>query len=427
MTQRDFAASIASAAKASQRGDLDAAIDAYRRAIAADPTSALAHNALGNVLLSTGAADTAREYFRQAAALDPTAPELLLNLAKACRLDQDDVGEEAALDSALAIDQRLFMARLRAAELHERTGNLALAATHWGAVIALAPPAPECPPALQPVLDHARVFVADHMARFEAAIRPALDAGRERASAAALRRFDVCVDAALGKRRIYANDCHGLHYPYLPADEFFDRGYFPWLTLIEAQTDAIRAELLELITDRIDVIVPYVQQDAGTPHNKWSALDRNTKWGAFFLWRHGVRNDAACRACPVTAAAIERLPLTDIPGRAPTVFFSLLEPGAHIPPHTGVTNTRAIVHLPLIVPAGCKFRVGGDTRTWREGEAFAFDDTIEHEAWNDGPDLRAVLIFDTWNPHLSDDERGMIRNFFAASDESGFGTPLPKD
>ncbi|RZM32489.1 MAG: aspartyl/asparaginyl beta-hydroxylase domain-containing protein, partial [Sphingomonas sp.] len=219
----------------------------------------------------------------------------------------------------------------------------------------------------------------------------------------------------------------GLHYPFLPADEFFDRDHFPWLSSIEAQAGVIRDELLALIADRDDAIVPYVQQDAGTPRNKWSELDRSTRWGAFFLWRHGERIDAACSACPATAAAVERLPLADIPGRAPTVFFSLLEPGAHIPAHTGVTNTRAIVHLPLVVPAGCRFRVGGETRLWREGDAFAFDDTIEHEAWNDGPDLRAVLIFDTWNPHLQDDEREMIRTFFVASDASGYGSPLPKD
>ncbi|WP_445191115.1 aspartyl/asparaginyl beta-hydroxylase domain-containing protein [Sphingomonas sp. Tas61C01] len=427
MIEQDFATAIASAAQAIRRGDVQTAIAGYRRAIGHDPSSAMAHNALGNALLSTGAADDARQHFERAAALDPMAPELLLNLAKACRLARDDAAEEAALDAALALDQRHFMARLRAAELHERIGNPGAAALHWGAVLALAPAAADCPPALQPVLDHARAFIADHINRFEEAVRPALAAGRAAASHLAGRRFDVCVDTALGKRRIYPNECHGLHYPFLPADEFFDRSHFPWLASIEEQADAIRDELLALLADRRDAIVAYVQQDPGTPHNKWSELDRSTRWSAFFLWRHGERNDAACSACPVTAAAVERLPLADIPGRAPTVFFSLLESGAHIPPHTGVTNTRAIVHLPLVIPAGCRFRVGGETRIWREGEAFAFDDTIEHEAWNEGPDLRAVLIFDTWNPHLQDEEREMIRTFFVASDASGFGAPVPKD
>ena len=104
------------------------------------------------------------------------------------------------------------------------------------------------------------------------------------------------------------------------------------------------------------------------------------------------------------------------PGRAPNAFFSLLRPGKTIPPHTGVTNTRAIVHLGLDVPPACGFRVGGETRQWVEGTAFAFDDTIEHEAWNRSERRRAVLILDTWNPHLSERERAAVTAHFAASD-----------
>ena len=106
-------------------------------------------------------------------------------------------------------------------------------------------------------------------------------------------------------------------------------------------------------------------------------------------------------------------PDATIPGKAPSAFFSILRPGKHIPPHTGVTNTRAIVHLLLVVPGQCRFRVGGETREWVEGEAFAFDDTIEHEAINESDKDRIVLIFDTWNPHLSERERELLRQFYA--------------
>ena len=88
---------------------------------------------------------------------------------------------------------------------------------------------------------------------------------------------------------------------------------------------------------------------------------------------------------------------------------------------TGVTNTRTIIHLPLIVPPGCAFRVGGETREWREGEAFAFDDTIEHEAWNKSQQDRAVLILDVWNPYLSEHEHEMIRRLFAVAEEQKRG------
>jgi aspartyl/asparaginyl beta-hydroxylase (cupin superfamily) len=89
-------------------------------------------------------------------------------------------------------------------------------------------------------------------------------------------------------------------------------------------------------------------------------------------------------------------------------MFSLLKPGTRIPPHTGVTNVRLVTHLPLIVPEGCGFRVGNDTRQWVPGHAWVFDDTIEHEAWNDSDKLRVVLIFDIWHPHLTPPERALI-------------------
>jgi aspartyl/asparaginyl beta-hydroxylase (cupin superfamily) len=100
------------------------------------------------------------------------------------------------------------------------------------------------------------------------------------------------------------------------------------------------------------------------------------------------------------------------------VFFSLLQPGAHLPAHTGVSNVRSIVHLPLIVPPGCSFRVGGETRDWRAGEAWVFDDTIEHEAWNRSDRMRAILIFDVWNPYITETERELLRRFYAVAAET---------
>ena len=171
---------------------------------------------------------------------------------------------------------------------------------------------------------------------------------------------------------------------------------------------------------------PYVRMEPGTPENDWTALDHSLDWGACFLWEYGLRNEAVTRRCPKTAALIERLPLAPIPGRAPNVFFSILQPGKRIPPHTGVTNTRAIVHLALDVPPGCGFRVGNETREWVEGTAFAFDDTIEHEAWNTSDRPRAVLILDSWNPHLSERERMAIVDYFDATEGALAGTPLPR-
>jgi aspartyl/asparaginyl beta-hydroxylase (cupin superfamily) len=78
------------------------------------------------------------------------------------------------------------------------------------------------------------------------------------------------------------------------------------------------------------------------------------------------------------------------------------------------------VHLPLIVPENCGFRVGGETRQWRPGQAFAFDDTIEHEAWNNSSEVRAILMLDVWNPYLSEIEQKAILKYFDAIDSLGF-------
>ena len=229
-------------------------------------------------------------------------------------------------------------------------------------------------------------------------------------------RIRACIDHAVGRRQIYQNQCAGVHFPFLPAVEYFDREMFPWITALESRTEAIRREALALIATGQEAIRPYVRQDAGTPQNKWSPLDGSGDWSACFLWEYGERNAAICRLCPETTAALLDVPQTDIPGKAPTAFFSILRARSRIPPHTGVTNTRTIIHLPLVVPDRCGFRVGGETRVWREGEAFAFDDTIEHEAWNDSDDMRVVLIFDVWNPYLHDAERGFLKEFFQIAD-----------
>jgi aspartyl/asparaginyl beta-hydroxylase (cupin superfamily) len=117
--------------------------------------------------------------------------------------------------------------------------------------------------------------------------------------------------------------------------------------------------------------------------------------------------DNAAR-CPRTVAALKAAPQPAMPGRTPSAMFSLLKPHTRIPAHTGVTNARLVVHLPLVVPEGCGFRVGNDTRQWVPGKAWVFDDTIEHEAWNDSDLLRTVLIFDIWHPDLTPAERELI-------------------
>lgn len=382
------------------------------------PGDPQALNLLGLIALDGRDYAAARYHFLAATKADPREAALWMNVASAERGLGAAEGERAALHQAIAIDQRNLMAQIRLAQLQQKLGENQAAADSWGKVLSMAAGLTDIPPALADTLAQARGYVSNHGARFAAFIETSMADALESADALARRRFQACLDKEFGRRTIYQNHCSGLHYPFLPADEFFDSQHFPWMTQLEAQTDAIRAEFLAMVQGGSGDVRPYVRQDAGTPENKWTALDGSLDWGAAFLWEYGVRNDAVCAACPQTVAALEALPRADIPGRAPSAFFSLLKPRSRIPAHTGVTNSRAIVHLPLIVPPGCAFRVGGETRAWQEGVAFAFDDTIEHEAWNDSDHLRAVLIFDVWNPHLSLEEQALLKQFYAAADAS---------
>jgi aspartyl/asparaginyl beta-hydroxylase (cupin superfamily) len=144
------------------------------------------------------------------------------------------------------------------------------------------------------------------------------------------------------------------------------------------------------------------------PLNQWVELNNSPRWSAFHLYKMGALVEENAAKCPKTMKALRHAPQPDQPGRTPAAMFSLLKPNTRIPPHTGVTNVRLVTHLPLIVPEGCRFRVGNETRDWIPGKALVFDDTIEHEAWNDSDKLRVVLIFDIWHPELSQAERSMI-------------------
>lgn len=407
---------LAEATAAQRDGNATRAQTLYLDVLKVVPQHAGALNSLGVLALNAGDNARAVEFHTRAAAADPDAPVLWVNLARAHRAAGDDFEERKALDKALSIDPTTFTALVRKGELHERRGEEIDAMQTWQATLAYAPEARSG--GVAEILAHARNYVQTRIDRLSAAIDTGLAEVRA-GSSGSLRRVDACVEAMLGKRRIYPNVCAGVHVPFLPADEYFDRDHFPWLTAFEAHTDAIRAELRDLLETGAPGFAPYVQQAPGTPENKWTPLDGQSAWSAYYLWHYGKPIADAHARCPKTVAALAEVPLVDLQGRMPNVFFSLMEPGAHIPPHTGVTNMRTIIHLPLIVPEGCWFRVGGETRFWREGVAFAFDDTIEHEAMNPTGELRAILILDVWNPYLTADERVVLTRSMEIADEVG--------
>ena len=407
---------LAAGQRAADAGMRDAARGHFEAVLAIDEGEPSARNWLGADALARDDAAAAAAHFQVACEREPGERSHWINLATACRTQGDGAGERGALEQVLGIDQTDLLALIRLAELHERLGEARAAAERWTAVLGLSRAISDPAPEFAAILTHAKSYVAEQQQAVVGAIDGALAGGLAAASVRDRRRMQRAADAWLGRRAIFTNQCEGLHYPFLPADEFFDAELFPWLGELEAATPVIVAELQAILADPEAELTPYISLPSGVPASKWSGLDGSLDWGAFHLWKEGERFDAACARAPQTAALVEALPIARIACRAPNVFFSILKAGSHIPAHSGVTNVRSVVHLPLIVPEGCEFRVGGEAREWVAGQAFAFDDTIEHEAWNRSGEDRAVLIIDAWNPYLSEDERAMICELYRAAD-----------
>ncbi|HEY4113640.1 MAG TPA: aspartyl/asparaginyl beta-hydroxylase domain-containing protein [Rhizomicrobium sp.] len=415
---------VSAAQQAMQTGRMDDAARAWTAVLAASPQHAQALFFLGQHRLTRQDAEAAVALFERAANADPKAPIIPLNLALAQRAAGNVSGELIALERSLSIDPYYLPALLAKADAVERTGNPREAARIYKDALSIAPPDEQLAPDLRPAIDRARARVSENTDRLERHLNAAL-AALPAASDAGLDRFERCRDALLGRRKIYVQQPTMLHYPELPAIQFYERQFFPWLAELEASAGDVRDELVAVLGPQADEFRPYVQNPASAPLNQWAELNNSRRWSALFLWEDGTRNDEHCARCPRTAALMERMPSAQVPGYAPAVFFSVLEPHTRIPAHTGVTNTRLIVHLPLLIPekGKCFFRVGNETREFEEGQAWVFDDTIEHEAWNDSDRPRAILIFDIWNPLLSEAERERvsammvaIRNYYRQAD-----------
>jgi aspartyl/asparaginyl beta-hydroxylase (cupin superfamily) len=205
-------------------------------------------------------------------------------------------------------------------------------------------------------------------------------------------------------------------YPDLPLVAFADNAADPWRKVLRERTAAILAEAEALLEDG-ETFKPYVRHTTERPQGDVHGLLENPDWSTWYLTDKGAPMPERTARCPVSFAALEELaPLCKITTRAPSIMFSLLRPHARIPAHHGMINPRFVCHLPLIVPPKCRFRVGAQTREWKVGELMVFDDTVEHEAWNDSDHNRLVLIFDIWRPELSLEEREQVVKLFSVVD-----------
>jgi aspartate beta-hydroxylase len=212
-----------------------------------------------------------------------------------------------------------------------------------------------------------------------------------------------------------------LYIPGLPIAPVFPRDALPFADGYEAQTSAITAELRGVL-DGGAGITPF-HYDVAEPSR--TSLTAGGDWDAYFFFEDGARSEAHHAACPRTSAALAELPLDHVRDHGPEVCFSILRPGAHILPHRGVTNARAVLHLGLDIPPGCALNlVGVEAVHWQAGRCFAFDDTYEHEAWNRSTATRAILLADIWNPYLRTAEREALAQLVAAiGDFNRFAAP----
>lgn len=170
---------------------------------------------------------------------------------------------------------------------------------------------------------------------------------------------------------------------------FFNAAEFDWIQPLEANWKTIRAELDEVMKGHAEL--PNFQ-DISEDQKRISQDDR---WKTFFLYGYGYQEPQNCARCPQTTRLIEA-----VPGMK-TAFFSILSAGKHIPAHRGPYKGVMRYHLGLIVPEPrqqCRIRVGTEFALWEEGKSLLFDDTYEHEVWNDTEGTRVVLFLDVERP-----------------------------
>jgi len=362
----------------------------------------------GIAALQAGDGKAARRAFETIVASGRATLQIWLWLAQACDMLDDRAAVMAHVARVVELDPANPYALVMAGEVQTRSGN-DRAAIAWYERALNAAQGRQLPPDLIARLNRAAATREAAFARFEAEMMGALgDAGVDPANAGP--RFGEALQIVSGRSQPYLQQPTSFYYPRLPQIPFYDPAEFGWTAALAAALPAIRAEA-EAVMAHGDGIAPYVEADPDRP-NKGHALLADARWSAFHLFCNGLPIADHAARCPATMAALAQAPLPRIAGTAPMALFSILAPHTHIPPHNGMLNTRLICHLPLIVPDGCRLRVGAETRDVRAGEVLLFDDSIEHEAWNDSDAPRAILLFEVWRPELTEAERQALTVMF---------------
>lgn len=403
MSSQTISTEEAAARSATAQGNRDQARLHWLNVLQLSPAHSEALNSVGNWHLARQEFPEAIRFLRAAVEAKNNQPAILFNLGMA--LSGAGLLSEAiaSFDAALALDAYFVQALFQKAVALERTGEISGAAILFRQFLDCIPPEAKAAPALETAIEYARKVVSSDGRRLFELIQSKLSTD------ALSDRVAESVSVLTGQVDVKLQKPTFLLVTRLPAVPYFDRADMPWLADLEQASDTILEELQAILEpENNGSLEPYVARTPGTPLNQWEELNNSPRWSAYHLWKNGIRNEAHCERCPATTRIIESLPRIFVANRAPNAFFSILKAGTRIPPHTGVTNLRSTIHLGLIIPEGCGFRVGNDTRYWKKGMAWAFDDSIEHEAWNESEEDRVILIIDSWNPLVDESERAAL-------------------
>jgi len=405
--------SIAAAQQLVREGKFAQAQRVFESILERSPDNVEALNAVGLGALSQGRTQQALELLTRAVAADPNDALSQHHLARVHEASGNFAAAAQAEARAVNLRAEFFVARVHLAALLEQTGRPTEALIQYGRALRDAQAkgrwinATTTPAPLQPLVEHAvRTFRGGRRELFFNLLESlAARHGRQ-----ALDRVERCLRIYLGEEPAPYTDPRQqptfLYFPDLPASAYLDLSKFDWVANFEAATPHIRGELQRLLQSEQGRERVFTTDDLERANLK--GLQGAPTWNGYYFYRHGERRADNCAACPQTAQAMDALPLCSVVEHAPEAFFSVFTPGTHLLAHRGVTNTRVVGHLPLLVPDDCALSVGGEEHAWQEGHVVVFDDTYEHEAWNRSDRSRVVLIFDLWNPYLTEAERDAL-------------------
>lgn len=402
-----------------RQGRWQEAEDAYQRILEGTPGNVEALSYLAMTSMERGDAARALGLLQQAHALTPTDASLSLRIGLAHEAVGDSASAWRAYEEAVRVNPEHNLSRLHLAAMLEFQGELDQALPHYARAIKQAQalgrwldPA-TTPPGLRPLVEHAVLVIRGGRRGLLFGLLEPLVQKYGRAS---LARVEHCLRIYLGEEApVYADDRQRptfLYFPGLPTSAYLDRSVFPWIEDLESRTPRIREELLRLLPTEAGRERVFLNAELES-HNLSSTVDPPS-WNSYYFYRHGERRNENHASCPHTSESLDSLPLARVPRHAPETLFSVFTPGTHLALHRGVTNTRVVGHLPLIIPEDCALNVGGELHAWQEGKVVVFDDTYEHEAWNRSRQTRVVLIFDLWNPYLSEVERAALSDVVVA-------------